>query len=262
MSRSSLSLILLLAYGGTDVLSKVVAPPVRFGDGDIYYFGNGCMWRVQHLMATKFEQAAPQNRTGADVTATAGYAAGRTDGPTPQCYPNSKNVSNYELFGSAEAVRVSVRTPAELAAAGKAFFADFIPLPSRDHLLLGTHWVRPDYYDVGTAYRAVIGIPGGETNDAAMAVLRRKDVNIHNLALVAGKGGDSDNLRNNSVWIMDSRTFHFQPAELCMQFHDDQNTKYSPAYHALKDARVTAGTLGKTGCPQPYPCAPRATWRE
>lgn len=212
------------------------------------------MWRVQHLMATAFEQAAPQNRAGAAVTATAGYAAGARDGPVPQCYPNAQNKSNYEIYGSAEAARVAVRSPAELAAAGRAFFQDFVPLPRRDHALPGTTWARPDYFDVGRPYRAVIGVPGGVANAAALAVLRRPDVNVHNLTLAAGVGGDADTLRDNKVWVMDSRAFRFQPAELCMQFHDDQNVAYPAAYHALKPARIAAGTLGETGCPLPYPC--------
>ena len=93
-------------------------------------------------------------------------------------------MSNYEQFGSAEVARVAVRSPAELAAAGRAFFSDYIPL--------GKHWARPDYYDVGRPYRAVIGVPGGAANAAALAVLRRPDVNTHGLALVAGRGGDAD----------------------------------------------------------------------
>ena len=142
---------------------------------------------------------------------------------------------------------MAVRSPAELAAAARAFFSDFVRYPPID-----TVWARPDYYDVGRPYRAVIGVPGGVANARALAVLRR--ANVHNLTLAAGRGGDADTLKLNKVWIYDSRAFSFQAAEVCMQFHDDQNTKYSPAYHALRAARVAAGTLKPTGCPLPYPC--------
>eukprot|EP00756_Hemistasia_phaeocysticola_P023396 Hpha_TRINITY_DN15888_c1_g6::TRINITY_DN15888_c1_g6_i1::g.188874::m.188874 len=216
-----------------------------------YYFGNGCMWRVQHLITTQFEQQPPQNRTGAGLTATAGYAGGLSP-PLPTCYHNTKNVSVYGNYGCAEAVRVRIESGDQLEAAARAYFGDFMSIGP-----LGPHgediWTRPDYGDVGAEYRALIGVPGGSGNAAALSILSKS--NVHSLRLLPGKGSDADTLVNNTVWLYDAGTFPFRPAELCMQYHDDQSQAYPPEYHAVRDARVAVGTLNDTTCPTPVPCA-------
>eukprot|EP01063_Lacrimia_lanifica_P041512 TRINITY_DN9713_c0_g1_i1.p1 TRINITY_DN9713_c0_g1~~TRINITY_DN9713_c0_g1_i1.p1 ORF type:complete len:250 (+),score=68.58 TRINITY_DN9713_c0_g1_i1:127-876(+) len=233
------------------LLAVAAAADVPTGE---YWFGNGCMWRVQHVLTTQFEEAAPFHRTGAALTATAGYAGGAGE-PTPTCYPNRANRSVYEAYGDAEVVTVAVGDAEALAAAGKAYFNDFISLGP-----LGPHggdvWARPDYLDAGPPYRAVIGVPGGSGSAGAMAVLRRPDVNVRNLTFTPGAGKDADTLGTNTVWVYDTAAFPFRPAELCMQYHDDAGAVYPAQYHAIRDARVAAGTLHETGCPTPYPCEP------
>lgn len=218
-----------------------------------YYFGNGCMWRVQHLITTRFEQVPPQNRSGTSLTATAGYAGGVSP-PVPTCYHNTENVSVYGNYGCAEAVRVRINTDAELVAVARAYFGDFMSIGP-----LGPHgeeiWTRVDYGDVGAEYRALIGVPGGMGNTAALDILTRSDVNTHtSLKLRPGKGNDPDTLVNNTVWMVDADTLPFRPAELCMQYHNDQSQVYPPEYHAVRDARAAAGTLNDTSCPTPVPC--------
>lgn len=217
-----------------------------------YWFGNGCFWRVQHLFTTKFEQVSPQNRSGAALTATAGYAAG-ADMPDPTCYHNDNNTNVYSDYGAAETVRLRIDSADQLKAAADTYFGEFIsigPVGPNGTVI----WTRPDYMYQGFEYRALIGIPGGTNNTEAMGVLSRG--NIHSFALKLGTlGSDPDTLVNNSVYIYDSSASPFRPAKLCMQYHDDAQEVYPAEYHAIAGKRKAAGTLKDTSCPTPEaPC--------
>jgi len=243
MMRVSCLAVLLLGLGTTGASSLA---------GD-YWFGNGCFWRVQHLFTTKFEQVAPQNRSGAMLTATAGYAAG-ADMPDPTCYHNDGNVNVYSDYGAAETVRLRIDSAEQLAAAGLTYFAEFMSIgpvgPNGTEI-----WTRPDYLDQGPEYRALIGIPGGAKNTEAMGILNRSDVNLHSFALKLGTlGSDPDTLVNNTVYIYDSSASPFRPAKLCMQYHDDSSGVYPPEYHAIQGKRKATGSLKDTSCPIPAPC--------
>ena len=69
------------------------------------YFGQGCFWHVQRdmtLLETKLLE-----RTGGDITSTAGYAGGPAQ--TPVCYHNLKfPARDYATLGHTEVVKVSV----------------------------------------------------------------------------------------------------------------------------------------------------------
>ena len=48
---------------------------------------------------------------------------------------------------------------------------------------------------------------------------------------------------------MDSDVFPAVQAEVCLQFHDDANAKYSEEYHELVDDLLESGRLHHVDCP-------------
>lgn len=117
-------------------------------------------------------------------------------------------------------------------------------------------WARKDIYDVGAAYRALVGLPGG-IHSPWVAQLQLANEHTHNMSLIQGLGNDPDTLLNNTVYIMDSEHFPFTQAEVCLQFHDD-NPAYSPVYsktyHQLQNTLLESGRLINSSCPTNYIC--------
>uniref|UniRef100_A0A7S2H6G9 Uncharacterized protein n=1 Tax=Octactis speculum TaxID=3111310 RepID=A0A7S2H6G9_9STRA len=115
-------------------------------------------------------------------------------------------------------------------------------------------WSRRDAYDIGAEYRAVVGLPGGLDGPHG-TVLRRANTEAHNMTLVTSlMGSDGDTLGLGVVYVMDANNFPALQAELCMQFLDDPNEVYPPAYHALKSSLVASGRIVETSCPPNYVC--------
>ena len=112
---------------------------------------------------------------------------------------------------------------------------------------------RPDTGDRGPAYRHVIGIPDG-INSPLMDDIRVSADKI-GVDLKEGHGNDPDNLRDHSVWVIDSTDFEFNQAELFHQFHDGfaYGENYALEYNELQDAKFKDGTLHQTLCEQALP---------
>lgn len=51
------------------------------------------------------------------------------------------------------------------------------------------------------------------------------------------------------VFVMDTATFPFYPAEIYHQFHDDTSEKYGKEYNALRRQYYEEGKLMETDCP-------------
>ena len=175
-----------------------------------------------------------------------GYAGGNLTGVNGSvCYHNAPNVSDYSLFGHAEAVGLSV--PAEsLPEAAAVMFASFVLLPGTN--VRG----REDFFDPGPGYRAAIGLPGGMGSPLLEGV--RRVAAAHNMTLRRGAGSDADTLGTASVWVYDSVAFPLHQAELCLQFHNKQTGTYPRSYHDLRAALLASGRLHSTSCPANYVC--------
>jgi len=191
------------------------------------YFGQGCMWHVQHELV----QVEQQLRSG-PVTARTGYAGGSgANIGSSVCYHNKKG-SDYGDNGYAEVVGLNT-TKANFASFAQRFFELFV------------NGDRQDTQDIGPMYRSLVGLPGGIKSDL-FGTLQSK--NTEDLELVAGSGGDADTSGLRKVWVMDSDKFPFKVAEKYHQFHDDMSKAYSKDYHKLKDGATP------TECPDQPLC--------
>mmetsp|Transcript_27695 Transcript_27695/g.89095 ORF Transcript_27695/g.89095 Transcript_27695/m.89095 type:complete len:252 (+) Transcript_27695:89-844(+) len=210
------------------------------------YFGSGCFWGRQHDFVEDFERTALRRADG-DVTAVGGYAgSARAGADGTVCYENPLNHSVYTDLGHAEVVQVDVPLNAAFGAFD-LFYRSFIQLD--DGI-----WAREDFFDVGPAYRAMVGLPGGLQRGAPELLEALHSANLHNMTLREGRGSDEDTLGKNLVFVMDSDQFGFHQAELCLQFRNNQTGNYPASYHALKTTLEAAGRLRHTGCPGNYVC--------
>ena len=209
--------------------------------------GNGCFWGRQHDY-TELEMGA-WGRTAAQVTSVGGYFGGappKGGGGSRACYYNRKNESVYTHLGDAEVVSIDVPD----MGAGIRDILD-VYWKSFQEIAPGV-WGREDYFDAGPGYRAVLAWPGGTSNDTIYRAVRSN--NPHNMTFRSGEGSDSDTLGENMVWIMDSKSFTFHQAELCLQFRNNQTGKYPASYHALRTPLEAEQKIGPTGCPPCYVC--------
>mmetsp|Transcript_52375 Transcript_52375/g.104005 ORF Transcript_52375/g.104005 Transcript_52375/m.104005 type:complete len:252 (+) Transcript_52375:3-758(+) len=206
------------------------------------WFALGCFWGTQYGLV-QFEQDSLL-RSDTEVTAITVYAGGLGANET-LCYENEEHFEEYETFGYTEAVALNI-PEANLTAAAEAYFRLFRPAG-------GGIWDRPDRFDLGAAYRAGIGIPGGLDGSNLASI---QAANIHGLTLVEGLGADPDTWGTNEVFIYDSLVFPPYQAEVCLQFHDDANEDpFPPSYHDLRSVLVETGRLvNDTGCPSNYVC--------
>jgi hypothetical protein len=217
-------------------------------DSVAIYLGSGCFFARQHLIVEEFERSVLK-RADSDITAVAGYAGSQMSGSIASggslCYHNSQNISDYGLLGHAEVVQLRVPLNS-LVDAFRTYFSSFVELSKGK-------WDREDYYDNGAEYRYLVGFPGGLENQVFVSSLRR--ANLHNMTLLPGRGSDADTFGTNIVYVMDSNKFMFAQAEVCLQFHDDSQAKYSSAYHSLRNTSMRHGRLVRTGCPRNYICS-------
>lgn len=247
--RSTTAALSLAFYAATAQALLLGARPRAIGTEDsaiTAIFGNGCFWGRQHMFTVDFEQAE-LGRTAAEITSTGGFAGG-VHSEHDVCYHNQNDKYDYAEEGHAEVVQVGLPA-SKLSAAALLYFKSFVEVDTNI-------WGRSDYFDLGPGYRALIAIPGGIGGPHFGAV---QQSNVHNMTLVEGKGSDKDTLGTNSVLILDSASFNFHQADLCLQFHNLQGTAGTPkaypaSYLALTQARIAAGTLRKTSCPTNYVC--------
>ena len=208
------------------------------------FFGNGCFFHQQHLFVL-FEERSLL-RQNHEITSLSAYGGGEEekDGEQPLCYHNSENFRDYGQYGFAEVVSLNV--PADkLFDAADVFFNDF------EEVELGV-FTRKDFFDVGSEYRAVIGVPGGFSGVNMFAISQANERN-HKLSLQEGFGGDGDTIDNNIVWIYDSDKFPPHQAEACLQFHDD-NPAYSPPYSEAYHNLTQTVDFVDTACPKNAIC--------
>jgi len=86
----------------------------------------GCFFAQQHSLVTNFEELYLKNQ-GAAITSICGYAGGQMT--SPLCYPNSKNIGVYDVFGHAEAVQTSIpKDENSMYEAFKVYFKSFVLL--------------------------------------------------------------------------------------------------------------------------------------
>ena len=214
-----------------------------------FYVGNGCFFARQHTLITEFEIKSEQ-RDAKELTAVAAYAGGRIPASGQLCYENTNGTDVYVDYGAAEVVALRVANSAQLQRALGVYFRTFVLL-ERDAAHPQGVWGRPDLRDLGPAYRALIGVPGGLDGPLGQFV---RAANLHNMTLVAGNGSDADTLGTDTVYVMDSVAFPPLQAELCLQFHDDSQVKYSAEYHQLNSSLLESGRLHATVCPANFIC--------
>jgi hypothetical protein len=164
------------------------------------------------------------------------------------CYHNANGTDDYGEYGHAEVVMVDVGSEDKALLLFKTYFEkSFVAYNA-------TTFTRPDVYDLGQEYRAVIGVPGGVRSSKYVSLIQQ--ANLHKMKLIEGKGSsDPDTLDTNSIYVYDSDRFPFTQAELCMQFHDDPPALRGPfpdSYHNLKKSLISTGRLHSTTCPPPF----------
>jgi len=255
---------------------------------DQVYVGNGCFWALQHLIVSEVEY--DENVTAVTVRyhplillinlslslsmlvyrslylylslthslthsithsithsrTQKGYAGGKNK--SRLCYHNANGTDDYGEYGHAEVVMVDVGSEDKALLLFKTYFEkSFVAYNA-------TTFTRPDVYDLGQEYRAVIGVPGGVRSSKYVSLIQQ--ANLHKMKLIEGKGSsDPDTLDTNSIYVYDSDRFPFTQAELCMQFHDDPPALRGPfpdSYHNLKKSLISTGRLHSTTCPPPF----------
>lgn len=181
------------------------------------YLGNGCFWHTQYDMYM-VEKEPPFDRTLEKITSLTGYAGSvRTSPKGYVCYHSWMGVkdSDYGHLGHAEVVQVQLVN--ETTIARKQFAALLKQYFEHGFQSVSNGRLRLDPQDSGPEYRNQIGIPGGINGHLYDLI---KEANVHNMQLIAGKGGPDDDTKDEYVvYIMDSSKYHFFQAESYHQFH-------------------------------------------
>mmetsp|Transcript_87045 Transcript_87045/g.186562 ORF Transcript_87045/g.186562 Transcript_87045/m.186562 type:complete len:316 (-) Transcript_87045:34-981(-) len=194
------------------------------------YFGCGCFWHVQHEFI--HAEQAILGRNSATYTALAGYAGGNSlNRESMVCYDDYAGHGHTEVVG--------LRIPENSISAFADVYWD---------LFKGIN--RVDTMDVGPAYRAAIGLPGGMSSPLLAEIDAAQTGRQHHFLLQAGQGNDRDTLGEALVWVYDSDKYPFMQAELYHQFHDDfmPGGDYAASYNALASAFESTCRMGPTGC--------------
>ncbi|CAE8631166.1 unnamed protein product, partial [Polarella glacialis] len=204
------------------------------------YFGQGSFWHLQHELALL--EGSSMGRTGASITARAGYAGGKPPKNGPLCYQNLENPQrDHAVLGHAEVVAVSAVPADKLREVAQVFF-DAVSSPPPE---VPGDQPEPEQ---GPEYRPMLGLPGGKDSPFLKEI---QAANNCRMQLAQGQGSDPLIAGNKVVWIYDSDIFPFFQAELYHQFHDDVGARYPADYHKLKEALVRAGPLEPLDCPDP-----------
>jgi len=223
--------------GGAILTQGVPAFASDSPDSSNVYFGVGCFWHVQHEFVETERKVL--KRGDNDITATTGYAGGRTQGPKGVvCYHNFLGKGDYGDNGYGEVVGLNIPN------ANVRDFAD------EYFSLFGSDGDRTDKGDRGPEYRSLLGLPGGESSPLFEQV--KEAATAKGIKLVQGKGNDPDTLGKGIVYVMDSAKFPFRQAELYHQFHDGfmPGEQYPESYNRLASLAAAQGRILKdTGCP-------------
>lgn len=214
-------------------------------DSVAVYFGQGSFWPVQHnvtLWSLRISKAGGYSE-GAFSPALAGYAGGKgKDNDGKICY-TTLNGLPYDKMGYAEVVGLEMPAGA-IEEMSRRYFDEAI-LPRRPGPKDGLSGADFQIKSGGSAYRSVMGLPGGMSSDLLPAVERG---NAGRLKLVEGTGEDPDTLNEGIVYVYDTKEFPFTLAELSQQYHDDMSQVFSGGYKGLKGKMQKAGVIKSTGC--------------
>jgi len=246
LRKAAAGVLLPIALG----LSPTSSSAARAADADTtsVYFGVGCFWHVQHEFVSAEKKLL--GRSDAQVTAATGYAGGTRVGSNPTlpnnkegvvCYHNLMAVADYGKLGHGEVVNLKIP-----ASSVRGFADEYFSL-------FGSDRERPDKGDRGPEYRSLLGLPGGVKSPLFAQVKAAADAK--GLALLEGRGDDSDTMGKKAVWVMDTDTFPFHQAELYHQFHDGfmPGEQYPESYNTLALAAYKDGRITQTGCPDVVP---------
>lgn len=235
-------------------VGKNCTPPVPPPDTVAIYLGDGCFWERQWAyFVVETDSNGPFNRKALATTSRTGYAGGAlpslVSGKSTVCY-HTGDSRDYSLLGHAEVVEVLLESSdveAQTQALARDFFESFNGPDGKRS--------RPDMppspaMDAGPPYRSVLGLPGG-MGSPLFSIFAQ--ANTHGMALKPGKGGDADEL--NTVWVYDSLSFSFSPAEVYHQMHSNffqsAGMPYPSSYvWDLWQAKQDACQICETGCPE------------
>jgi len=219
-------------------VAKPAAPASKLEkDSDVQvYFGCGRFTHVQHEFVMAEVEDLHRGPGSEPVSARAAYAGSTQVGPRGLvCYHNSQDLADYSELGHAQVVQLTCNrsTFGPLAAA----FFELCPK--------GT---RRDRENSGSAYRSMVGLPGG-FRSPFLPVLQKHAKDAGSVLLAPAQGADPDNRDLDMVYIYDSEEFPAHLAEEYRRFEDDMSAIYKPALLELEAA--------ESGLPQcPGPAAP------
>jgi peptide methionine sulfoxide reductase MsrA len=264
--RSALSLLCCCAAGLTQsatapnaTLRQLQAPAVA---RTAVYLGSGCFWHTQYdfYVAERTPRGSFQ-RTDEEVTSRVGYAGGFGSGAGGRvCYHSSQNLPGTDYhspLGHAEATEVLLDDGPQRTAQFQeiliAFWEEF------DVRSDGSIW-RLDPQDEGSAYRPVIGLPGGVASDLYPVLVQsnaeHKQIPLqpgHDLSARGTASADTSEYGVSEViYVYDTGLFPFYRAEQFHQYHPNLVIQRTVPQRYLETARDRAASLGHidaTGCP-------------
>ncbi|CAE8630413.1 unnamed protein product [Polarella glacialis] len=212
------------------------------------YFGQGSFWAVQYnvtLWSIRINKAAGPGvyPEGSFSPALAGYAGGKGKDSDGHICASSMSGKPYDQLGYSEVVGLELPAAA-LEEMARRYF-DLAMMPRRPGPKDGLSGADFQVKSGGTAYRSVIGLPGGVNSQFFSAIER---ANAGRLKLLPGTGGEPDTLNLGVVYIYDADAFPFNLAEMNNQFHDDVSLRYSAGYKGIKEKMKQAGKIMPTGC--------------
>ena len=166
------------------------------------------------------------------------------------CY-HSNDAHDYTALGHAEVVRVVLDTASmeeQFRALARDYFSSFTgPAGTRS---------RPDPGDIGTAYRSMVGLPGG-VRSPLYPIFVEENSAAYRMALKPtahpATGGDADEF--NTVWVYDTAAFPFYDGEVYHQNHcnffQSEGMPYPDEYtQTVWNAKRVSGAYASTGCPE------------
>eukprot|EP00439_Symbiodinium_sp_Y106_P034942 s1877_g4.t1 len=214
---------------------KTRSASVEAGEG----FRRPGFTHVQHEFVMAEVEDLHRGPGSEPVSARAAYAGSTQVGPRGLvCYHNSQDLADYSELGHAQVVQLTCNrsTFGPLAAA----FFELCPK--------GT---RRDRENSGSAYRSMVGLPGG-FRSPFLPVLQKHAKDAGSVLLAPAQGADPDNRDLDMVYIYDSEEFPAHLAEEYRQFEDDMSAIYKPALLELEAAESGLPQCPGPGAPLPW----------
>jgi len=229
--------------------TRPLPPPSSPPSGSVFvYLGNGCFWERQWAYVEIETQA--WHRKPENVSSKVGYAGGSRSGASGRvCYHCGLVCpEDYAGLGHSEVVQVrldAASAPQQMQALAHDFFDSF-------RCTVQGGCTRPDPGDQGSAYRSVLGVPGGMDGPLFAVVAA---ANTHGMRLTRGQGDEGE--ARNSVLVYDSLHLPFHLGEPYHQFHSNffqsagmVGGSYPASYTAdLWALQKGIGEIPSTGCP-------------